>query len=204
MVTQRMKENANKFAYLVKAYPEKNVNDIINLFRLAPVDVNSAIWLATELNWIKIDHRKETVELPDPKKKNATISQEVTIPYAEVTGGPEVWDFGSDVKELEDTLQYAFEHINKDENDMEENYLSSWLQGYAPQDSLIAVKHLMEDGVLHEYQLEDGENKYIFYTLKKNADKLWGQKQFKKNPLSGEDNEAESKPEEAEAEKAEE
>lgn len=203
MVTQRVKENANKFAYLVKAYPEKNVNDIINLFRLSPIDTNCAIWLATELKWIKVEHRDEVVELPDPQKKNAVIKQETKVPYAEIVELPESWDFGNEVKELEDTLTYAFEHINNDENDMEENYLSSWVQGYASQDTIIAIKRLIENEVLHEYQLEDGENKYIFYTLFKNKDKVWGQKQFKQNPLTGEANE-ESKPDEAEAEKAEE
>lgn len=189
MVTQRMKENANKFAYMVKAYPEKNVNDIINLFRLSPIDTNCAIWLATELGWIKVEHRDEEIELPDPKKKNATIKQQTKVPYAEIVKEPESWQFGDGVKELEDTLTYAFEHINKDENDMEENYLSSWLSGFATQDTVIAVKRLIEEEVLHEYQLEDGENKYIFYTLFKNKDKLWGQKQFRQNPVTGEPNE---------------
>lgn len=187
MITKHMKENANKFAYLVRAYPEKNVNDIINLFRLSPIDTNCAIWLATELNWIEIERRKEVVEKFDAKGKK-TDDELVEVPYAKIVEEPESWQFGDTVTELEHTLRYAFEHINKDENDMEENYLSSWLSGYATQDTLVAVKHLIEDGVLHEYQLEDGENKYIFYTLKKNADKLWGQKQFKKNPLTGEEN----------------
>ena len=35
-----------------------------------------------------------------------------------------------------------------------------------------------------EYEIEDGENKYVFYTLYQNRDKLWGRKQFKADPLA--------------------
>lgn len=66
------------------------------------------------------------------------------------------------------------------------------MAGYAAHDILIATKQLLADNVLHEYALEDGENAYIFYCLKPYAGKNWGQKQFKVNPLTGEENEAET------------
>jgi hypothetical protein len=52
------------------------------------------------------------------------------------------------------------------------------------QDVLVAVKRLLETKKLHEYEIEDGEEKYIFYTLYKNRDKLYGRQAFKKDPLA--------------------
>lgn len=169
MISAKMRENANKFAYLVKAYPEKTVPEIIQLFSLPAVDLNCAIWAAVELKFITEMNMKSN--------------------HSKVRNLPETWDFGPDVKELQNSITYAFEKLNKDEKDMEENYLSNWTAGYFPQDILVGMKQLLEDKVLHEYELEDGENAYIFYTLYENAGKNWGTKQFKTNPLTGEENE---------------
>ncbi len=167
MITSKIVQNANKFAYLIKAYPEKKVPEIINMFRLAPIDINCAIWAAVELKFIR--------EM-DPETS-----------FSEIITAPKTWDFGPDEADLEDSLTYAFEKLNAQEKDIEENYLTNWVAGYSPQDTLIAVKRLIEDKVLHEYEIEDGENAYIFYTLYKHKGKNWGAKQFKTNPLTGED-----------------
>lgn len=168
MDSKVMQHNAHKFAYLVETYPEKTVSDIIGLFRISPIDINCAIWLAIE---------------------NGLVSQvNSEQPRAELLRAPKVWDFGDNVAELEKALEYAFTKLNAEEKDMEENYMANWTTGYYPQDVLIAVKHLIERGILHEYEIEDGDNNYIFYTLKANAGKNWGAKQFKQNPLTGEPN----------------
>lgn len=203
MHTKKMLENAHKFVYLVEAYPEKNVGDVIGLFRLSPIDINCAIWVALEKKWLEIDEREEEVETPNPAKPTETIKKVVPVQYFKVLQRPKVWDFGADVQELEDNLDFAFGKLNAEEKDLEENYLNNWLGGYAPQDVLIAVKHLIEENILHEYQIEDGDSNYIFYTLKENEGKNWGAKQFKTNPLTGEPNEAE-KEEPADDAKAEE
>lgn len=166
--TDRIEQNAQKFAYLIKAYPEKTIPEIIGLFQLGPIDINSAIWAAVDLGYIS--------EM-DQEDQHAKILKE-----------PKVWNFGVDESDLEFALEYAFKKLNAQEKDMEENYLSNWVGGYPAQDSLIAVKRLIEKDVLHEYQIEDGENAYIFYTLKENEGQNWGQKQFKTNPLTGEPN----------------
>lgn len=165
MITTRMRDNANKFAYLVRAYPEKTVPEIIGLFQMSAIDLNCAIWAAVELGYIR--------EM-DPK---TNFSEPLEI--------PKKWEFGEEIENLESSLLYAFIKLNAEEKDMEENYLSNWTNGYTSQDTLIAVKHLLEENILHEYEIEDGENAYIFYTLKKNAGHNWGQKQFKTNPLTG-------------------
>lgn len=192
-------QNANKFVYLAKAYPEKDVPGLLGLFRLSPIDMNCAIWYALELKWIEIEDRKEMRPILD-KKGQPTGEQEVELQYVKVVGQPDTWGFGEAEEYLEDSLVYAFGKLNAEEKDLEENYLGNWLAGYAPQDTLIAVKHLLEDGVLHEYQIEDGDNSYIFYTLKANVGKNWGAKQFKVNPLTDEPNEAEQPKKAAEGE----
>jgi hypothetical protein len=167
-ITKHMLENANKFTFLIEAYPEKTVPEVISLFQMPPVDTNAAIWAAVELGMVK--------------------EMDIETYRSEVLKKPESWQFGETVTELEDALTYCFEKLNADEKDMEENYLSNWTQGYPAHDVLIATKHLLADNVLHEYEIEDGENAYIFYSLKANAGKNWGAKQFKENPLTGEPN----------------
>jgi hypothetical protein len=201
MVVSRTLENAHKFVYLAKAYPEKKVNEIINLFRLSPIDINCAIWLALDKKWVEIVDREEVIEVPHPKKPKKKVEKKVQVSYAKVIGKPaewafkDQWNFGAEVKELEASLVYAFAHLNAEEKDLEENYVANWLTGYAPQDTLIAIKHLLETDILHEYEIEDGDSAYIFYTLKENAGKNWGTKQFKANPLTGEPNDTDEKSE---------
>lgn len=192
MVTDSMKQNAHKIAYLVEQYPEKNMTEIISLVALAPIDTNTAIWFATSSKILEMVDRVEEREVPDPADPEGkkTIKKEVTIPYGKVVQKPTSWHFGEQEEDLENIIAYAFEKINADENDMEENYLSNWTMGYLSHDVLIAVKRLLEKEFLHEYEIEDGENVYIFYTLFENKDKVWGQKQFKKNPLTDEKTEA--------------
>lgn len=167
-MTERMKQNAQKFAYLVKAYPEKTVPEVIALLQMGPIDINTAIWAAVDLGYVT------DIDKKDQRSRVAKL--------------PKTWDFGQDEADLEAALLYAFGKLSEQEKDLEENYLSNWVAGYAAQDSLIAVKRLLEQDLLHEYEIEDGENKYIFYTLKAHAGKNWGQKQFKTNPLTGKAN----------------
>jgi hypothetical protein len=182
-ITKRALENANKFAFLVGAYPEKTVPEIIGLFQLPPIDINTAIWAAVELQFVTELDQREFV--PGQDGEDAVKSAHYL--HSDLYKKPETWDFGPNEADLEDAMIYAFEKLNAEEKDMEENYLSNWTRGYMAHDVLVATKKLLEDNVLHEYELEDGDNAYIFYTLKKNADKLWGSKQFKTNPLTGED-----------------
>lgn len=186
--TEKIKQNAQKFAYLVKAYPEKSVTEVIGLFQLGPIDINTAIWAAVDLGYItEVDQEQF---LPAPEGEDSKLNPH--FQHADPKKLPKAWDFGPVEAELESALTYAFKKLNAEEKDLEENYLSNWLGGYATHDSLIAVKRLLETNVLHEYQIEDGENEYLFYSLKENAGKNWGQKQFKINPLTDKPNEPEA------------
>jgi hypothetical protein len=171
---ERIKQNAQKFAYLVEVYSEKTLPEIISLFQMGPIDINTAIWAAVDLGYIS--------DMDQEDQHAHFIADGLT------------WSFGPEIEYLKEALTYAFEKLNEQEKDMEENYLSNWLGGHSAHDTLIAVKLLLEDGTLHEYEIEDGENSYIFYTLKKNEGKNWGQKQFKINPLTDEPNEVADAP----------
>lgn len=160
MITKFIQENAHKFAYLVKEYPEKTAQEIINMIYITKADVNCAVWAAVELGLISD---------VDPETQKSTYLK-----------APKKWEFGENVQAIEDALTYAFTKLGDQEKDMEENYLAEWTTGYFPHDTLIAVKHLLEEKILFEYELKDVDDSvYIFYTLKENAGQEWGRKQFK-------------------------
>lgn len=198
MLNEKMMHTGHKLLFLAKGYPEKNLDAIMKLFPMtAPIDMDTAIWGLMDNGMIVITTRQEEVEVidprtgmpvVDPKTQKPTGEKRVSeVEYIKIIREPDEWDFGTEEKELEDAILYMFNKVNASEADVEEWYLTGKLAGYPPQDCLIAVRHMLEDNVLHEYEIEDGENKYLFYTLKANAGKNWGQKQFKTNPLTGKD-----------------
>lgn len=166
MKSNTMLENANKVAYLIQQYPDRSLPEIINLLELPGVEINTAIWYATELGWIS-----------EPDKDEGAVR------FLEAP--KDGWRFGPRIEQLKDMLVYSFEKLAKKEQDLEENYLSNWTAGYTTQDTMIAVRSLIkEDKLLADYEVEDGENKYTFYTLEKNREQEWGRKQFKKEPTA--------------------
>lgn len=158
-------QTAHKVLYLADQYPEKTLKEVIELLALPAIDINTAIWYCQDQGW-----------LTEPDGETG---------FVKVLKKPAAWSFGPEETALEKLLVYAFEKLNSREQDLEEFFVGQWTTGYFPHDVLIAVKHLLNTKKLHEYQLEDGEEKYIFYTLYKNREQLWGRKQFKKDPLTG-------------------
>ena len=161
-------ENANKLAYLRKIYPELESSDIMKLLQVSGMDQNAAVWLAEELGFITVD--KVTSEM--------AFSIE-----------PDTWQFGTAVETLEESITYCFQQLAKREVDLDERFLTDWLIGVPPQDSLVATQHLVEKRVLFEYELTDetpktGKSAYKFYTLYENSEMQWGKKNFKKEPKS--------------------
>jgi hypothetical protein len=163
-MTDKMYENAHKVGFLCELFPEHKVAQIIDLLQMPAIDINCALWSAIDL---------KIIEAPDKKTGNIKFLGEPA------TG----WNFGDTQRDLQTTILYAFETLAKEETDLEETYLSNYLSGYSTQDTMIAVKRLIADKKLVEYAIEDGENTYQFFTLYQNREQLWGQKQFRKNPL---------------------
>lgn len=166
-MTPRITQNANKVAYLVQQYPEKNAGQIIALLEMNPIDINAAVWAAVDLGYIS-----------EPDKEDGGAVRFLKA--------PESWDFGPNCTDLIDTIYYAMEKMNGRGDDMEENYMSNWTLGYTGQDVLIAMKRLLENKQLFKYEIEDGDSSYTFFTLYENRNKKWGSKQFKKSPLKEE------------------
>lgn len=181
-ITKSMLESAHKFVYLVRAYPEKTMDQVIQLFQMPQIDINCAIWVAIENGWLDTYEAEGDIPVRDPKTGQVLEIKRGPCIYGKVVENPE-WAFGEVVDEIEHLLEYMFDNLTKKEDDVEENYLGAQMSGYSAHDTLIAVKHLLETEVMHEYEIEDGENAYIFYTLKANAGKNWGKKQFKSDPL---------------------
>jgi hypothetical protein len=159
-----LEQTAHKVVYLASEYPEKTLTEVIKLLALPAIDINTAMWYAEDQGWFK---------LGDTEDGTITLLKK-----------PSAWSFGPEEARLEKMLLYAFEALNRKEKDLEEFFVSKWTMGYPTHDVLIAIRRLLELKKLHEYQIEDGENNYIFYTLYANRDKQWGRKEFKVDPLA--------------------
>lgn len=167
MATQKMVEDAHKFTFLALQYPEHSAAQLVALFKQMPdMDTNAAIWTAIDLGFI---------EKPNKDAKNGKIV---------VKNPPKEWAFGDNVNRLYDTIWYCFTKLYEEEKDLEENYLMAWLSGYIAHDILVALKWLIADQRIAQYEIEDGENAYDFFTLWESREQLWGRKQFKNDPLA--------------------
>lgn len=162
-ITDKMMHNAHKLTFLVEQYPGHKLADVILLLELPAIEINCAVWLAVQLELVT-----------EPGEKTGII---------ELISPPEEYDFGDEVADLKDMILYSFQQLAKKETDLEENYLSQWTTGYPSHDVIIAMKLLIDERSLAEYELPDGKEIYKFYTLYENMEQLWGRKQFKKDPI---------------------
>jgi hypothetical protein len=163
MVTQEIKDNAQKIAFLIEQYPQHTLKMIIQLLHIPSIGINAAIWYGKEQGYFSE---------PDGETGLCTI-----------LNPPSQWSFGKAESDLEDTILYCFEQMAKDEGDLEENGFSAWVAAYPAHDVLIAMKRLENEDKMAEYHIIDSENDYTFYTLFENLGKEWGKKQFKKLPV---------------------
>lgn len=169
MIQNRNLTNANKIAYLVKCYPEKNAQQILGLIAQMPdLEANAGLWFAQELGWLS--------EL-DKDGKFTLLNQ------------PEQWMFGDDVDTLEDIAMYAFRKLAKNETDLEEYQFNEWFDAYYAHDVFVVTNKLLEDKVIATYEIEDTDaegvvNTYTFYTTYENSEMRWGEKAFAKKPVA--------------------
>lgn len=185
---KRTTENIHKLYYLAMQYPDKDIVGLSELFQTPPIEFNAAAWGARDLGHITIEDDKSVKVHDTPKGFK--------------------WNFGELVEHLMDIIPYVVAQVNKDEADIEENYFGNWTAGFPVHDVMIATKRLLEEGLLASYEIKDviehkpnrkqrreGAKKetieeiYVFYTLPENADKRWGEKQFKDAKKLAEDNE---------------
>jgi len=176
---KRTTENMHKLVVLIREYEGKDITELSQLFQTSPIEFNAAAWGAVDSGFIKI-HDDNKVEL---------LKQ------------PEKFELGELVEHLMEIIPYTVGKINENEADIEDNYFSSWTAGFPAHDVMIAVKKLIADGKLASYEIVDvevtklnreerrkrkdgkteltSESTYTFYTMPKNVNERWGEKQFK-------------------------
>lgn len=176
-LTGRSLENVHKIVFLANEYPGKKFMEIASMVQMGALDKNVAIWRAQDLGLI-------------------TVNEDDSYAVDEV---PDKWELGSDVAGLIELISYTFKRLSRDEMDLEENILGNWCVGYPAHDVMIAMKTLINDKVLIDYEIkntdevplskkakgkgkkpETRESIYTFYTLYENMEMRWGTKQFKK------------------------
>lgn len=175
-LTGKSLENVHKLVFLANEYPGKQFIEIANMLQMGALDKNVAIWRAQDAGFLTINEDDSyTVDLV-----------------------PDKWELGGDVANLVELITYTFKRLARDETDMEENILGNWCVGYPVHDVMIALKTLINDKVLVDYEVkhfddkpqskkakgrgkqpEQVENVYTFYTLYENMEMRWGAKQFK-------------------------
>lgn len=167
-VTQRMHENAHKFAFLAKHYPQHDLPELVALMALPSIDVNAAIWVAVD---------EGLISEPTPDNKLDFLK------------APKKWNFGENVADLKTSILYCFNKLAASEVDLAEQHVQDWTTGYMPHDVLVALKSLIEEKKLATYELVDPKDTasvYTFYSLFENSEQLWGKKQFKEQPTGEE------------------
>lgn len=186
-ISAKVRANAHKVAFYMQQYPDKKMNDVMNLLQTQAVYINSAIWAAWQLGYIE-----------EPNRDTGDMKF-----LAEPDEG---WNFGKDVADLMQALLFSFGILALREEDLEENFISGWTTGLNGMDVIVSMKYLLVTKKLGEYELQDQQldengvkvfaedevtpvmDTYIFYTLFENLEKQWGRKQFKVEPPKGDDN----------------
>lgn len=160
--------NAQVMANLALAFPGHNLGQIMNAMEMPIIDKRNAFNYA-QMNGLIADH--------DGKGKS------VVIPLVKEIAPSE------DQKTLSDTILFAMAQLSLEEQDLQEDLLLDWTQGYLAHDVLIAVKFLEQAGSVAHYTIinNDGfdkktnkeiESEYKFFTLGENIGKYFGKKLF--------------------------
>jgi len=175
-MSNQMRENAYKLAFIVNAYPDKDMNALQQLFVDMPgLDFNCAAWLAEEMDIVKLNQVKKTIEMDNL---------------------PEFTEdrLGEDIVHLQDSIIYTLNKFALEEADLQEEMLSTLCMGYKAHDIMIAMKDLLNNGAVRTYRIIDSvvvkkatkkrpaeiaKSAYVFYALAENYDKEWGKSLFK-------------------------
>jgi len=161
-------QNMHKFVYLANEYAGSKTAQLFKMFDFPLLDFQAASYLAEDLGYVAIkkkakgDYRFEVLKLP------------------------EKWEFGTETETLIDRLAYVFQRLEKDETDLAEWELNSWCEGYPAHDQFIAMKWLLNEGVLGTYDIVISNPKKLklpdtvqtVYCVAGNEKKRWGEKQI--------------------------
>jgi hypothetical protein len=157
-----------KFKYIDEEFDGNDLQSLARTFtNMGPIDFNAACWHAQDQGYLSIDKKSAKVELLKT---------------------PEEWVFDSTINHLVEVTPYVLSKLAENEVDPEENFYANYVSGYVPLDVMIAVRYMLLKGVITTYEIKDtsedenGEkvtDTYLFYSLPENAEKRWGEQQFK-------------------------
>ena len=159
--SEKTVQNVHKLVYLAREYPKKKITEIAGMMQIPVLEGKAAIWMAQDIGYITVDGKTEKFK---------------------IVAAPEEWDFGSTIGDIAGTVTYVMSKLAEEEADIEEGRLTTWMAAYRNEDTIIAIKRLLEWNILSTYKITDPKDKksiYTFYTLAANKDKQWGKKQFK-------------------------
>lgn len=173
---EKSMHNVHKVAFLLNEFPDLDIAGVTKMFQLSSIELNVAIWRAQDVGIFTVD-----------EKGKATIHDL-----------PKDWELGDTIGLLMEHTLYTLARIAVDETDLVENTFLNWFGGYATQDVMICMKHLINQKKIFTYELNDKQvkeqtkkqkgkgakleyidNVYTFYTLYENREMRWGTKSFK-------------------------
>lgn len=174
-LTARARQDIHKVVYLCNEYPSKTINEIADLFQTSVMDSNVAIDRAREFGYI-------------------TVNKDMKFTVDKV---PEKYEFGPEVGYLLEAIPYQLLKNAEEETDLSEEELSMYMHLHGAQDRLIALKSLINDGIIATYKLTNKteikpskkglkrgkkskivETEYTFYTLPEYLGKEFGKNSF--------------------------
>jgi len=158
----------SKFKYLDDEIDSTDIRSLAKTFtQMGPIDFNAACWRAQDEGYLFIDKKSGKVD---------------------VLKVPDEWVFDATIEHLTTVTPYVLSKLAESEADPEENFYAEYVSGYSPLDVMIAVRYMLRQKIITTYEIKDvsedenGEKvteTYLFYSLPENAEKRWGEQQFK-------------------------
>lgn len=118
----------------------------------------------------------------DLGKKLGVLEHDYKSDVLKVLKEPVLTFMGTEIARLMNAFEDKVKQLNGKEEDINLGLLQQWCMGVRPTAAELALRRLVLDGVLYEYDLKDPKDTksvYTFYTLAENKDEQWGLKQFK-------------------------
>lgn len=155
---------ARQIALVKQLHPTWNISQIAHYIFLPQLIIINALYKGVEMELFEWIREKDQIVLTS------------TDWYA---GGT----LGNDIDYLADTILSLVAYNNVREQDLSLDQMAHWSTGINPMGQELAVFKLVNTGRIKSYKIADRfdqDSVYEFITLAENADKWWGNKQFKK------------------------
>lgn len=166
MYSQKQIELTHEIVYLAKESPIRDIDKFVNSIAQPVIDTNVAVWLAEDMGFIEVNQKTRKYE---------------------VVKEPETWQFSDNTNHLIEQLAFTFDRFaEREKDDLSEGQLNIWLNGYAPHIQILAMRNLLNRGMIGEYELQQRvlkgkkakTEKYTFFGAAGTIGEQRGRKQF--------------------------